>query len=76
MWDLQGRRVTGKYLGQDLCSGVITESRVALGGRVKHVLALDNPMQFRWRTLPSTHIILNHDEILTIEGNESSDSLH
>lgn len=44
-WDLEGTRITGKYLGQHDFSGVVTLSRIAQGGEVIHYVTLDHPIK-------------------------------
>jgi hypothetical protein len=43
-WDLQWKRVHGKYLGEFPISGVVESSRVKYGGTVSHTVILDNPI--------------------------------
>jgi hypothetical protein len=43
-WDLQWKRVWGKYLGEFPISGVVESSRVKYGGSVQHTVILDNPI--------------------------------
>lgn len=43
-WNLEGQRVTGKYLGEILVTGVVTHSRVCLGNRINHYVNLDEPV--------------------------------
>lgn len=67
MWNLEGMTVTGKYLGDDVVTGVVEMSRVAYGGGVKHTIVLDKPIQFRWRSEPSTRLILDHENIIQVK---------
>ena len=66
MWNLEGMTVTGNYYDIPV-SGKVEMSRVAYGGGVKHTVVLDKPIQMRWRTEPTTRVILNHAEILTVK---------
>lgn len=69
MWNLEGMRVTGKYLSDDIVTGVVELSRVAYGGGVVHTVVLDKPIQFRWRKEPSDRLIIKHSEILSVKDN-------
>ena len=44
IWNREGDRVAGVYLGAYAVSGVVTESRVRYGGTVQHTVKLDKPM--------------------------------
>ncbi len=44
MWNKEGQRVAGVYLGAYTVSGVVTESRVRYGGSVQHTVKLDEPV--------------------------------
>lgn len=50
MWNKEGQRVAGVYLGAYTVSGLVTESRVKYGGRVQHTVKLDQPMVVFGRT--------------------------
>jgi hypothetical protein len=43
-WILEGKRIVGRYMQEYHVTGVVKESRVAYGGRVKHQVKLDNPI--------------------------------
>jgi hypothetical protein len=60
-WILEGKRVIGKYMGVYTCTGIVTNSRVAYGGTVKHIVTLDDPIEV-FGELRYT-VILNDDEI-------------
>lgn len=45
MWNKEGQRVAGVYLGAYTVSGVVTASRVRYGGTVQHTVQLDQPQQ-------------------------------
>lgn len=55
-------KVRGTYLDHPVC-GTIESSRVAYGGRVKHTVVLDEPIQLPWRTELTTTVILDHGNI-------------
>jgi hypothetical protein len=44
-WNLEGLRVTGRYMGDfDRITGTVELSRVKYGGEVCHTVVLDEPM--------------------------------
>jgi hypothetical protein len=45
MWNKEGQRVAGVYLGAYTVSGLVTESRVRYGGSVQHTVKLDAPVE-------------------------------
>jgi hypothetical protein len=66
MWNLEGMTVTGNYYDNPV-SGKVEMSRIAWwDGGVKHTVVLDKPIQMRWRTEPTSRVILKHSEILTV----------
>ncbi len=64
MWDLTGKQVVGKYLDRFEVSGVVKESRVAYGGRVRHSIYLDIPIKVFGAERDS--VILNAEEVTEI----------
>jgi hypothetical protein len=50
MWNKEGQRVAGVYLGAYTVSGVVLSSRVKYGGEVQHTVQLDQPVQVFGRT--------------------------
>jgi len=66
MWNLEGMTVTGTYCEVPV-SGKVELSRVAYGGRVKHTVVLDKPIQLKWRTESTTRVILDHTEVITVK---------
>lgn len=44
IWQLEGKKVSGNYIGEYLVQGTVIESRVAYGGKVKHHVQLDSPL--------------------------------
>lgn len=41
-WDLKGRHVVGRYIGQFPVTGTVESSRVKYGGSVSHTVLLDD----------------------------------
>lgn len=60
-WQLEGQRVQGCYLEQFDVVGVVAESRVAYGGRVKHTVTLDQPIEVYGAVREC--VILDHTKI-------------
>ena len=44
-WNLEGKRVTGLYLGMWTFRGIVTESRVKYGGLVQHTIKVAEPFR-------------------------------
>lgn len=63
-WVKDGTRVKAKYLGSESVTGLIVESRVRYGGKVCYTMILDQPAQFRWRSEPTTVVIVDQAEIV------------
>ena len=66
-WVLDGQKVKAKYLGETV-TGVVVDSRVKYGGKVQYTVELDSPVQFRWRSEPTNHVLIDNDELL-LENN-------
>lgn len=60
-WDHTGWRAEGRYLDRFPFSGKIESSRVAYGGRVKHTIVLDAPLQVFGAL--RDRILMVHDEV-------------
>ena len=43
-WNLEGKRVSGKYLNEYFFTGTVEESRVKYGGKVCNTIVLDTPI--------------------------------
>lgn len=65
-WNLEGKTVGGFYVGQWV-RGVVTNSRVALGGRVKHTVALLAPVVV-FDTV-RTEVVIEQNDLMTVEHN-------
>ena len=66
-WVLDGQKVKAKYLGETV-TGVVVDSRVKYGGKVQYTVNLDKPVLFRWRSEPTSHVLIDCDELL-LENN-------
>jgi len=62
-WIKDGQKVQARYLGE-LVSGTVESSRVKYGGRVQYTVTLDQPVQFRWRSEPSTRVLIDDNELV------------
>ena len=45
MWNLEGKRVVGKYMGTFVVQGIVELSRVQYGGEVAHHIQLDHHIE-------------------------------
>ena len=62
-WVKDGKKIVANYLGETV-QGTVVDSRVKYGGKVQYTVNLDQPVQFRWRSEPSTHVLIDNDEIV------------
>jgi hypothetical protein len=65
MWNYEGLRVSGDYLGFPV-TGVVNLSRVAFGGDVHHTVVLDEQLQLPWRNELTDCVILSMKEITRV----------
>ena len=65
-WNREAQIVTGIYLGEYRCRGVVTLSRVKYGGRVQHTVVLFDPLYpiFSSREHERTTILLDEEELV------------
>ncbi len=61
VWNLEGRTVTGNYMGEIPVEGVVAQSRVTYGGGVQHQVDLNVPVDVYGTKRES--VILDHSEI-------------
>ena len=62
-WVKDGNTIVANYLGETV-QGTVVDSRVKYGGRVQYTVDLDKPVQFRWRSEPSTLVLIDSDKIV------------
>ena len=62
-WIKDGKQIVANYLGQTV-RGTVESSRVKYGGKVQYTVNLDRPVQFPWRSEPSTSVLIDNDEIV------------
>lgn len=62
-WVKDGNTIVANYLGETV-QGTVIDSRVKYGGRVQYTVELDKPVQFRWRSEPSTRVLIDDNEII------------
>jgi hypothetical protein len=63
IWIKDGKTIVANYLGETV-QGTVESSRVKYGGKVQYTVILDKPVQFRWRSEPSTRVLIDSDEIV------------
>lgn len=62
-WIKDGKTIVANYLGETV-RGVVESSRVKYGGRVQYTVNLAQPVQFPWRSEPSTKVLIDSQEIM------------
>jgi len=62
-WIKDGSTVRVDYLDY-IVDGIVLESRVKYGGKVQYTVELSEPVQFRWRTEPTTRVLVDADDIV------------
>lgn len=62
-WVKDGKTIVANYLGETV-TGTVESSRVKYGGKVQYTVILAKPVQFRWRSEPSTQVLIDSDEIV------------
>lgn len=60
-WNLEGKRVSGKYLNEYFFTGTVEESRVKYGGKVCNTIVLDSPI-FVFGEI-RTKVLMDSDQI-------------
>lgn len=62
-WIKDGEQITANYLGEQV-TGTVESSRVKYGGKVQYTVNLDQPVQFRWRSEPTTRVLIDCDKLV------------
>ena len=62
-WVKDGSTIVANYLGETV-RGTVQDSRVKYGGKVQYTVILEKPVQFRWRSEPSTLVLIDSDKIV------------
>lgn len=62
-WILDGEKITARYMGI-IVTGVVESSRVKYGGEVQYTMVLDTPVQLRWRSEPTSRVLVDRKEIV------------
>jgi hypothetical protein len=62
-WIKDGRTIVANYLGETV-RGTVISSRVKYGGTVQYTVNLSEPVQFPWRSEPSTQVLIDSNEIV------------
>ena len=63
MWNLEGSKVKGLYLGEFPVTGTVELSRVAYGGEVHHYVNLDKAVELPFTDELRDYVILNEKQI-------------
>jgi hypothetical protein len=63
-WNLEGKKVSGKYLGELSFTGTVSESRVKYGGKVSNTILLDTPVVVFGEV--RTVVLMDSDEITEV----------
>jgi hypothetical protein len=66
-WNIEGAHVKGMYMNTFAFAGVVTHSRVMLGGRVQHTVALDSDINV-YGAVRDTILIQNSRDEFEITG--------
>jgi hypothetical protein len=64
MWNLEGMKVVGMYMGDIAVSGTVELSRVKFGGEVSHHIKLNTPVTVYGAV--RDRVILNHSEVIQV----------
>lgn len=70
-WNLEGSLIEGVYLGDIPVSGIVTESRVAYGARIKHTVELSHGFHRERGNIGREQgevVILEDHEVTMLEG--------
>lgn len=62
-WIKDGKTIVANYLGETV-RGTVESSRVKYGGKVEYTVNLEKPVQFPWRSEPSTRVLIDNDKIV------------
>ena len=66
MWNLEGMRIEGIYLGEFEVYGKVELSRVKYGGGVVHTVVLDDPIEVYGRT--ADRVLVDHENIMRVRS--------
>jgi len=62
-WIKDGNTIVAHYHGV-FVRGVVESSRVKYGGKVQYTVNLQHPVQFPWRSEPTTRVLIDQDEVV------------
>jgi hypothetical protein len=63
MWNYEGLKVSGLYLGEFPVTGTVEMSRVAYGGEVHHYVNLDKAIELPFTDELRDYVILNDKQV-------------
>lgn len=69
-WNLEGLYIKANYLGEFPVIGKVRQSRVAYGGRVRHHIDLDTPINLFGADRDT--VIIEHEEVLSVHSSVST----
>ena len=59
-----GGRISAVWHGRAI-TGVVESSRVKYGGKVQYTVNLDAPVMLRWRSEPTSCLLIDSQELVT-----------
>ena len=68
-WIKDGNTIVANYLGEHV-QGIVESSRVKYGGKIQYTVNLNKPVMFRWRTEPTSRVLVDNTEVLQDLGSE------
>ena len=60
-----GEKLEASYFGRQI-SGTVLSSRVKYGGELQYTVQLDQPVQFRWRTEPTSVVLIKESDVTSM----------
>ena len=62
-WNKEGHQITATYNGLTV-QGTVESSRVKYGGKVQHLLILQEPLYLIWRNEVADRLLIDEDEVV------------
>ena len=67
-WNKDGSTIRGRYLGEYDFTGVVTESRIAYGGKVLYTVSVDEPIALPFSSETRSVVIINENQLVADFG--------
>ena len=67
-WNREGQQVIGNYLNMHTVTGTVISSRVKYGGKVQHLVLLENPITVFNRI--ADHVLLEEEDLIVKDSKE------